>query len=85
MLFLKRYKYTKTFTNNVVQTLFWFFLFPIFVLRTDPKMTDYPTKKDLKTVVEPYSDHKTSPLGPQKDKNDPKIKSNSNVTIQGIV
>ena len=34
--------------------------------------------------VKPYSDHKTSPLGPQKDKNDTKIKSNSNVTIQGF-
>ena len=33
----------------------------------------------------PYSNHKTSPWGPQKDKNDPKIKSNSNVTIQGII
>ena len=28
---------------------------------------------------------KNSPLGPQKDKNDPKIKSNSNVRIQGII
>ena len=27
----------------------------------------------------------TSPLGPQKDKNDPKIMSNSNVKIQGIL
>ena len=34
---------------------------------------------------EPYSDHKISPLGPQKDKNGPKIKSNSNITIQGII
>ena len=29
---------------------------------------------DLKTVVEPYSDHKTSPLGPQKDKNDSRLR-----------
>ena len=27
----------------------------------------------------------TSPLGPKKDNNDPKIKSNSNVRIQGII
>ena len=27
----------------------------------------------------------TSPFGPQKDKNGPKIKSNSNVRIQGII
>ena len=40
---------------------------------------------DPKTVVVPYSDPKTSPLGPKKDKNNPKIKSNSNVTIQGII
>jgi len=40
---------------------------------------------DPKTVVEPYSDPQTSPFGPQKDKNDPKIKSNSNVRIQGII
>ena len=32
-----------------------------------------------------YSDHKTSPLGPQKDNDNPKIKSNSNVRIQGII
>ena len=31
------------------------------------------------------SDPQTSPLGPQKDKNDPKIKPNSNVRIQGII
>ena len=35
--------------------------------------------------MEPYSDPQTSPLWPQKDKNDPKIKSNSNVRIQGII
>ena len=38
-----------------------------------------------KTFVELYSDPQTSLLGPQKDKNDPKIKSNSNVRIQGII
>ena len=37
------------------------------------------------TVVEPYSDPQTSPLWPQKDKNYPKIKSNSNVRIEGIM
>ena len=41
--------------------------------------------EDPKTVVKPYFDHKTNPLGPQKDKNDPKIKSNFNVTINGII
>jgi len=35
--------------------------------------------------MEPCSDPQTSPLGPQKVKNDPKIKSNSNVRIQGII
>ena len=34
---------------------------------------------------EPYSDPQTSPLGPQKDKDDPKIKSNLYVRIQGII
>ena len=38
-----------------------------------------------KTDIEPYSDSQTSPLGPQKDKNDPKIKSSLNVRIQGII
>ena len=33
------------------------------------------------TLLQP----ETSPLGPQKDKNNPKIKSNSNVRIQGII
>ena len=33
-------------------------------------------------VVKPYFDPQTSPLGPQKDKNDLEIKSNSNVRIQ---
>ena len=36
-------------------------------------------------VVEPCSNPKNSPLGLHKVKNDPKIKSNSNVTIQGII
>ena len=40
---------------------------------------------EWKTGVEPYSDPQTSPLGPQKDKNDPKIKVNLNVRIQGII
>ena len=35
-----------------------------------------------KTVVEPYPNPKNSPLGPQKVKNDPKIKSNSKVRIE---
>ena len=38
---------------------------------------------DLKTLVEPYSNPQTSLLGPQKDKNDPKIKSKSNIRIEG--
>ena len=40
---------------------------------------------DPKTVGEPYCDPQTSPLGSQKDKNNPKIKSNSKVTIQEII
>ena len=35
-----------------------------------------------KTVYEPDSDSKNSPLGPRKVKNDPKIKSKSNVGIE---
>ena len=35
-----------------------------------------------KTVVEPYPNPKNSPLGPQKAKKDPKIKSKSNVRIE---
>ena len=31
---------------------------------------------ELKTAVDPYSNSKTSPLGPPQDKNDSKIKSN---------
>ena len=38
-----------------------------------------------KPVVEPYSSLQTSPVGPQKDKNDTKIKSNSNIRIHGII
>ena len=38
-----------------------------------------------KIVFKPYPNPKNSALGLQKDKNDPKIKSNSNVTIQGII
>ena len=37
--------------------------------------------EDPKTVFEPYPDPKNSPLGLQKVKNDPKIKSKSNVRI----
>ena len=40
---------------------------------------------DPETVVKPNSYPQTSPLGLQKDKNDPKIKSNLNVRIQGII
>ena len=36
---------------------------------------------DPKTVLEPYQDPKNSPLGPEKLKNDPKIKSKPNVGI----
>ena len=39
----------------------------------------------ISKVVELYSDSQTSELEPKKDKNDPKIKSNSNVRIQGII
>ena len=43
-------------------------------------------KETKKTkVVAPYSNLQPSPLGPQKDKNYPKIKSNLNVRIQGII
>ena len=38
-------------------------------------------KKDPKTVFEPFLNPKNSPLGPQKVKNDPEIKSKSNVII----
>ena len=38
-----------------------------------------------KTFFEPNPDPKNSPLGPQKLKNEPKIKSNSNVRIEGII
>ena len=37
---------------------------------------------DPKTVVEPFSDLQTSPLGPHKDKIHPKVKS---IRIQGII
>ena len=40
---------------------------------------------DPKTVFEPYPKPKNSPLGPQKVKNDPKLKSNSKVRIEGII
>ena len=36
-------------------------------------------------ISEPYSDPQTSPFGHQKDKNDPKVKSNSNVRVQEII
>ena len=38
---------------------------------------------DPKTVFEPYLNPKNSPLGHQNVKNDPKIKSKSNVRIEG--
>ena len=37
------------------------------------------------TAFEPYPNPKNSPLGPQKVKNDPKIKSKSNVRIEGNI
>ena len=37
---------------------------------------------DSKTVFEPFLNPKNGPLGPQKVKNDPKIKSKSNVRIE---
>ena len=38
-----------------------------------------------KTVFEPYPNPKNSPLGPPKLKNDPKIKSKSNVRFEGNI
>ena len=38
-----------------------------------------------KTVFDPFPNPKYSPLGPQKVKNDPKIKSKSNVRIEGNI
>ena len=43
------------------------------------------TGVEPKTVFEPYSDPKNSQLGPQKGKNDPQIKSISNVRIKGNI
>ena len=40
---------------------------------------------DPKTIFEPHMEHKSSPLGPQKVKNNHKSKSKSNVRIQGII
>ena len=40
-----------------------------------------PTKPSF----EPYPDPKNSPLGPQKVKNEPKIKVKSNVRIEGNI
>ena len=37
---------------------------------------------DPKTVFEPYPNPKNIPLGPQKVKNDPKIKSKTNIRIE---
>ena len=37
----------------------------------------------MKTVVETYPNPQNSPLEPQKVKNDPKIKSKSNLIIEG--
>ena len=47
------------------------------VLKETKKM-----KVDPETIVEPYPNPKNSPLGPQKVKNDPNIKSKSNVRIE---
>ena len=41
--------------------------------------------QDPKTVVEPHTNLKNSPLGPQKVKNYPKIKSKSNVRVEGNI
>ena len=49
------------------------------------KVFNYINRIGSKTVYEPYTEHKNSPLGPQKDKNDPKIKSESNVRIEGNI
>ena len=38
-----------------------------------------------KTAFEPYPNPKNSPLGPQKAKNYPKIRSTINVRIQGSI
>ena len=40
---------------------------------------------DPKTVLEPYHDPKNSPLEPQKVKNDPKIKSKSDIRIEKYI
>ena len=40
---------------------------------------------DPKTVYEPYIEPKNSPLGSQKFKDDPKIKSKSKVRIEGNI
>ena len=40
---------------------------------------------DQKTVFEPKRNPKNNPLGPKNGKNDPKIRSNSNVRIEGII
>ena len=42
------------------------------------QLHEYP-----KTFFEPHTDPKNIPLGPQKVKNDPKIKSKSNGRIEG--
>ena len=41
--------------------------------------------RPTKNSFEPYPNPKNSPLGPQKVKNDPKIKSNSKVRIWRII
>ena len=38
-----------------------------------------------KTVFQPHPNTENGPLGPQKVKNDPKIKSNWKVRIEGII
>ena len=44
-----------------------------------------PHNSDPKTIVKSYSNPKKSPLGPQKVKNDPKIKSKSSVRIEANI
>ena len=46
------------------------------------KSKKFEVEEDPKTVFEPFPNLKNSPLGPQKVKNDPKIKSKVNVEIE---
>ena len=56
-----------------------------FLIRTPTLKTAHQGPKKSKTVFDAYPNPKNSPLGPQKVKIDPKIKSNSNVQIEGII